>query len=190
MADELKLDVTEPETETAEPEETAKPSLEEQISELLAENKRLKRAVDKNASQAADYKKRLSEKMSEAERLADEQADRDAKLAELERREQARQTASHYIKLGYSAELADRAAEAFLNGDIEELTSIQADYTAERDKAFREASMKGMPAPQAGGAKDPNAPLTMDEFNLHKKDPNWINTNWERVQELLRNIPK
>lgn len=187
MADDKELERTE-EEELDTPAET--PSLEEQISELLADNKRLKRAVDKASSQAADYKKRLSEKLSEAEKLADEQAERDAKLAEYEKRDLIRDAADDFMSLGYSKELAYKAAEAHLNGDTKELASIQKDFLAEKEKTFRDALMKGMAPPQPGGEKNSEAALTMEEFNLHKKDPNWINANWDKVQELLRNLPK
>ncbi len=181
MADELEV------TEETVEEQTNPVSLEDQIAELLAENKRLKRAVDKSASQAADYKKQLNARLSEQEQLEAAQAERDAELAEYKRKDAVRTAAADYMALGYSPELAEKAAEAQLSGDTKELTSIQKDFLEEKEKTFRETLMKGMPSPQAGGEKDSgDAPLTMEEFNAHKKDPNWINSNWARVQEMLQ----
>ena len=179
MADELEVTVEEePETPV---------SLEDQVAQLLAENKRLKRAVDKSASQAADYKKQLNARLSEQEQLEAARAESMAELAELKKEKAIDNAATTYIALGYSPERAKQAAEAFLNGDVEEFSSIQRDFLTEKEKAFRETLMKGMPSPQAGGEKESgDSPMTMEEFNAHKADPNWINSNWGRVQAMLQ----
>ena len=69
-------------TETGTPAETQQKdmSTEDRLAELLAENKRLKRASDKATSEAASYKKQLMDSKSESERAAMEKAERDAAM--------------------------------------------------------------------------------------------------------------
>ena len=55
-------------------------SVEERLAQLMAENKRLKRASDKAASEAADYKKQLMASKTDSERVAMEKAEKDAQM--------------------------------------------------------------------------------------------------------------
>ena len=89
--------VVETQTQTTEQEDTAqskteeKPttlSAEEQLQKLMVENAKLKRAFDKTASEAADFKKKYNATLSEKEQAdmakAEAEAKRDERLAELE----------------------------------------------------------------------------------------------------------
>ena len=98
--DETKTNVTEtmgivPKTD--EPKAETK-TAEEMYAELLAENKRMKKAFDKASSEAADYKKQLMATKSDAEKLSMEKAERDAeRAAEEERLAQERADMAPYI---------------------------------------------------------------------------------------------
>lgn len=139
-----------------EPDDTNEPQLtaEEQIARILAENKRLKNAIDKASSDAADWKKKYRATLSEKERLDLEKAEREAQLQaefeQLKRENTINKMAKSFIGMGYSEEQAIKAAEAQLDGDFEEFTRIQSAFLAARDKQKEAEWMKKMPTPPAG----------------------------------------
>lgn len=57
-------------------------SVEQMLAEVMAENKRLKKAVDKASSEAANYKKQFMNTKSEADKVAIKKAEEDASLRE------------------------------------------------------------------------------------------------------------
>jgi len=144
------LGSTADQTQNTEPQLTA----EEQIAKLLAEQKKLKAAMDKAASEAAEYKKKYRATLSEKEQLDMEKAEREAQLRaefeQLKRENTINKMAKSFINMGYSEDQAIKAATAQLDGDFEEFTRIQAAFLAARDKQKEAEWMKKMPAPPAG----------------------------------------
>lgn len=145
-------------TPTPEPEPTPAPeptlTAEEQIAKLMAEQKKLKAAMDKAASEAADYKKKYRATLDEKERLDLEKAEREAafqaEFEQLKRENTVNKMAKSFIGMGYSEEQAIKAATAQLDGDFEEFTRIQSAFLAARDKAKEAEWMKKAPTPPAG----------------------------------------
>ena len=76
----------------------------------------LKSVSDKNASEAAEYKKKYNATLTEQERreaeLAEINKQRDAELAQLKRERAIDQQTAKYISLGFDAELATATAIA------------------------------------------------------------------------------
>lgn len=142
-------------------------SVEERLAELLAENKRLKRASDKASSEAADYKKQLMASKSDSERAAMEKAERDAALQEelqaLRKESAVNRFAKSFMGLGYSEKNAMAAAEAQYSGDYDELNRLQADHQANMEKKIRAELMKSMPAPSIGN--DDSITVTQAQFD-------------------------
>lgn len=142
-------------------------SVEERLAELLAENKRLKRASDKASSEAADYKKQLMASKSDSERAAMEKAERDAALQEelqaLRKESAVNRFAKSFMGLGYSEKNAMAAAEAQYNGDYDELNRLQADHQSNMEKKIRAELMKSMPAPSIGN--DDSITVTQAQFD-------------------------
>ena len=68
----------------AEPEPTPEPqvTLEEQVQQLLLENAKLKKAQEKAASEAADYKKKYNATLTDAQKAAQEKAEKEAEREE------------------------------------------------------------------------------------------------------------
>ena len=67
---------TPPDTKPKEPDAKLKEiSVEDQMEEMRKENIRLKRASDKNSGEAADYKRKLSARMTEDELAKEEKAE-------------------------------------------------------------------------------------------------------------------
>jgi hypothetical protein len=135
---------------TSEPQLTA----EEQLAKALAEAKKLKAAMDKAASEAADWKKKYRATLDEKERLDLEKAEREAQLQteyeQLKRENTINKMAKSFIGMGYTEEQAIKAAEAQLDGDFEEFTRIQNAFLTARDKQKEAEWMKKMPTPPAG----------------------------------------
>ena len=168
MDENIKTKVEEPVTEPK-PEEQggATKTAEEMYAELLAENKRMKKAFDKASSEAADYKKQLMATKSDAEKLSIEKAERDAALKEelemLRKESKVNKYAKSFMACGYTEEMATKAAEAQYSGDTDELFRIQKLHTDNMAKQIRADIMKSMPAPATGN--DDEVHLTQEQFD-------------------------
>lgn len=168
MDENIKTKVEEPVIDSK-PEEQggATKTAEEMYAELLAENKRMKKAFDKASSEAADYKKQLMATKSDAEKLSIEKAERDAALKEelemLRRESKVNKYAKSFMACGYTEEMATKAAEAQYSGDTDELFRIQKLHTDNMAKQIRADIMKSMPAPATGN--DDEVHLTQEQFD-------------------------
>jgi hypothetical protein len=122
-----------------------------------AEIDRLKAALSKSNSEAADYKKQLREKMSAEEVKAKEDAEkyeeivkeRDALLRE-------KNIATHkakYLSLGYDENLASATAEALANGEIDKVFANEKKHLEAAEKKIRADVLKETPRPEGGGGK-------------------------------------
>lgn len=88
-----------------------------------AEVEKLKEALSRANSQAADYKRQLREKQTEQERAEAERAEaekaKDARLAELERVVAVSDFTNKCLALDFDAELAAQTANALADGNME-----------------------------------------------------------------------
>ena len=148
-----------PKTETkasTEPKADAKPtpSVEEQMQQLMVENAKLKRAMDKASSEAADYKKRYNATLSEKEQAdmakAEEQARRDERLAELERENSIHKFTEQDLDLGYDKESATAAATAQVDNDVDTLFKLQKKIIDEKVLAKEQELIKDIPRAKTG----------------------------------------
>ena len=123
-----------------------------------AEIDRLKTALSKSNSEAADYKKQLREKMSAEELKAKEDAEkmellikeRDALLRE-------KTVASHkakYLALGYDENLANDTAEALANGELDKVFANHKKHNESVEKKIRADVLKETPKPEGGNGSD------------------------------------
>lgn len=169
MDENIKTTVDETTNATVATDDTPKQTktAEEQLAELLAENKRLKKAVDKGASDAASWKKKFMDTQSEATQLSMEKAERDAALKEeleaLRKESKINKYAKSFMGIGYSEDMATQAAEAQFNGDTDELIRIQKAFNAESEKRIRAEIMKSMPTPATGNDDAPH--ITREQFD-------------------------
>lgn len=148
-----------PKTETkvsAEPKADAKPtpSVEEQMQQLMVENAKLKRAMDKASSEAADFKKKYNATLSEKEQAdmakAEEQARRDERLAELERENSIHKFTEQFLDLGYDKESAIAAATAQVDNDVDTLFQLQKKIIDAKVMAKEQELIKDMPRAKTG----------------------------------------
>lgn len=114
----------------------------------------IKATADRNASEAADYKKKLRERMSEDEaKAAKEAEERATLLARVEQLEQEKAITTYanaYLAMGYDEKLAKSSAEALAKGDMDAVFKIQKTHAENREKALRTELLKATPTPAPG----------------------------------------
>lgn len=118
----------------------------------------LRRAKDKAASDAADWKRKYQEQLSDDEKKKQEAVEEVENLRkELAEVKQERTLANHkakFVSQGYSDELADKAAKALVEGDTEGLFAAQKTFLEDFSKRAAAEAMKGTPKPGGGGGDD------------------------------------
>lgn len=118
-----------------------------------------KSIFDKTASDLAEAKKRIKEKMT-----ADEQADAEREAAEKALRERletlerdkavSERTAYYLSRKGYDETLAKEAANAFVTGETEKLNAAEKKAEVNYEKALRAELLRGTPGPDGNGGGD------------------------------------
>lgn len=138
------------------------PSLEEQLQQMRIENAKLKKAQEDAATDASNWKKKYNATLSDAEKLAQEKADKeaekDAELNRLRRESAVSKFEKNFLTLGYSQELAQKAAEAQFDGDTDTLFLVQSQAQEAILKAKESEWYKNRPEVNTGvsnGKEDP-----------------------------------
>lgn len=125
----------------------------------------LKKQLDKASSEAAEYKRKLRENMSEAERKALEDAERMQELQDrvktLELEKTIAENEKNLIAIGYDEKSAKVVANALYKGDFATVFAEQANFVDAQKKAALAKALKDTPPPPAGGKPDT---LTKDDF--------------------------
>lgn len=133
------------------------PNLAEENAALKVQLAKMKKAMDKATSDTAKYKKQLREKQSAEEIALQEKAEKEAEREEAYQKLLKENTVTKYEKnflaLGYSEELATKAANAQYDGDTEELFKIQQDFQTNLLKQKEAEWAKSRPNPQAGNGE-------------------------------------
>jgi len=113
-----------------------------------------KSLLDKTCSEAADYKRRLREAMSEQERLAAEDKDYkeslEMKVQQLEQENKITKFRGEYLGMGYSEESASKIATAMADGDTETVFALTKQHQEGIKKTVEAELMKNMGTPPAG----------------------------------------
>lgn len=124
-----------------------------------AEIERLKSALTKSNSENAEWKKKHREAMSEEERKAQETADLIKKLQEenatLTRESNVSKHKAKFLGMGYDESLANDAAVAMTDGDMEKLFSYQQKHQEALEKKIRADTLKSTPKPVPDKEKGP-----------------------------------
>lgn len=116
-----------------------------------AEIERLKTALTKSNSENAEWKKKHREALSEEERKAQETADLIKQLQEenatLTRDSNVSKHKAKFLGMGYEETLANDAAVAMVDGDMEKLFSYQQKHQEALEKKIRADALKSTPKP-------------------------------------------
>lgn len=133
-----------------------------------AEIEKLKNAVSKANSEAAEHKRKLRETLSDSEQKAQQEADRVAKLeadyAKLLHESTVTQRKADFLALGYDEKLAAETAEALVNGDFTTVFANHGKHQTNLEKKFKVDALKETPKPVSGtGGGIDFAKLTLTE---------------------------
>lgn len=152
------------ETTPEQPEKTP----EQRLEELMVEYAKLKRASDKNASEAAEYRKKYQTTLSEKERADMEKAEAAARdreeLETLRRENQISKVEKTYLGLGWLPDEAAKMAVADVDGDFDTRLKLMAAVDERKKKAYEAEWLKGRPEAFTGGGSD-SAPVSKAEFD-------------------------
>ena len=114
-----------------------------------SELERLKAALSKSNSEAADYKRQLRAKQTDEEaRTAREEEERAAIMQELESLKKDKAISSlkaSYLELGYDVDTAAESADALYSGDFLKVFEYQKKFTEAQRKAAKSAAMDKQP---------------------------------------------
>ena len=129
---------------------------------------KLKNALSKANSDAAEWKRQFREKQTEAERAEAERKEHEAAVEEELRTLRRDKTIGGYVAqclaLGYDKDLALRAAEAMADGDAAAVLSCQQDFIEAKKKELEATALNKQPGLTSGSpptAKDADR----DELN-------------------------
>lgn len=126
---------------------------------------RYKNAAAKANSEAAEWKKKHNQLLSEEERKKQaENEELNAMKAELETLKRERTVAEYKANLigqGYDEKLASDTAFAMAEGDMNRVFANQKEFIKMHDKAFRAEILKNTPAPPAG---EGGSEITKEKF--------------------------
>lgn len=146
--------------------EQSQPDIQTALAQSMADAKRYKSAFDKTSSELADLKKKYTALLSDEQKASVEKAEREAEqkayVESLEKFKAVTEASERYRALGYSDDLAKKAAEAQFANDYEELGRIQQSYQEELKKQIKAEMMKSMPAPSTGN--DDDVQMTKEQF--------------------------
>lgn len=130
----------------------------EMPTDLSGEVDRLKTALSKSNSEAADYKRQLKEKMSAEEVKAKEDAESREKLQSdydaLLRKVSVSENKAKLLALGYDDKLADETAEAMVDGKLDVVFANQKKHLDSVRKELRSELLKETPPPEGGSSSD------------------------------------
>ena len=115
---------------------------------------KLKTALSKANSDAAEWKRQFREKQTEAERAEAERAEREKAVEDELRMLRRDKTVSDYqaqcLALGYDKDLALRAAEAMADNDAAAIMACQQDFLEAKQKELEAAALNKQPTLTTG----------------------------------------
>ena len=117
-----------------------------------------KEVFDKTASELANSKKQLREKMSAEELKAKEDAEKmEALIKERDALLREKTISGHkaqYLALGYDEILATETAEALANGELDKVFANQKKHNESVEKKIRADVLKETPKPEGGNGSE------------------------------------
>lgn len=117
-----------------------------------------KEVFDKTASELADSKKQLREKMSADEIKAKEDAEKQEKLQSdydaLLRKVALSENKAKLLALGYEDKLAGETAEAMIDGNLDKVFANQKKHLETVEKKIREDVLHNTPKPEGGSSSN------------------------------------
>lgn len=122
-----------------------------EYNDLAGEVERYKNAVSKANGEAAEWKRKYNEKLTDEERKAQEDAQKDETITSLRRQIAVSENTAKYLSLGYSADMAKETAEAIADGKMDVVFANQQKHLAEYKAKVKADLMKGTSNPVGSG---------------------------------------
>lgn len=171
MAEEAKN--KEPINQNPEPAPSPEPDIESRLQQMMVENAKLKKAFDKSASEAAEWKKKYNATLTEKEQMDQEKAEKEAEREEmfeqLKRENTINKNEKNYLALGYPPEMANKAAVAQADNDFDTLYKLQQDVMSQKLKDQEAEWLKNRPDFSAGGKEEDEDMFTKGFMSEMKK---------------------
>lgn len=173
-------------TQKPESQQENKPTVEElmaQLAEAKAESQKYQNKYNQASNEAAETKKALRAKLTEAEQaeIAKQEADEEQKayVESLEQYKKKNEAMKRYMTVQkMPADLAEKAADAEIAGDMDALTAIQNQHSESKLKEARADWQKSIPQPQFG---------TGEYSSMTKEEIMAIKDTDERVRAIAQN---
>lgn len=158
---------TEPVETKTEPKPEQDKGKEPSVQELMDELAKVKRQADRNASEAAEFKRKYRESLSEVEKASMEKAEKEAEREEqfqtLLRENTINKIEKSYLAMGWTADEATRMATAETDGDIDAKIKIMAEVDARKKKDYEAEFIKSRPDVNVGGGSGKS--YTKEQFD-------------------------
>lgn len=155
--------------------------------DLSSEVDRLKNALSKSNSEAADYKRQLKDRMTEDEVKAKEDAESREKLQNdynaLLKKVSISENKAKLLALGYEDKLADETAEAMANGELDKVFENQRKHLESVKKDLRSEILKETPKPEGGKSSDPMTKEKLRGMSAQERYEYSVN-NPEKYKEI------
>lgn len=146
-----------------------------------------KDVANKYATEAADYKKQLRERMSEEEaakaKAAEDMANVMAELESLRAEKAVSEYTAQFMGIGYDEALAKSTATALQKGDMATMFKNHSKFVADRDKAVKAELLKDTPTPPAGDGTKSVTREDLSKMTLAEK-AKFAEENPERYKEI------
>lgn len=131
-----------------------------------AEVEKLKNALSKSNSEAAEFKRQLKEKMTADEIKAKEEAEEKEKMMkdyeDLKKKVAVSDNKAKLLALGYEDALATETAEAMANGELDKVFANQKKHLDAMEKKVRSEILKDTPKPGGGNG---DKKITKEDFS-------------------------
>lgn len=131
------------------------------VAELTGENSKLHNTISKVNSENADYKRKEKEKMTEEEKTTARIKELEEKTASYEKQFAKTSKVNDYLSIGVSKELAEKIADAELEG--KPTGAFWKEHAQAREEAIKKELMAQNPAPKQGEPKGKEP--TLEEYN-------------------------
>lgn len=153
-----------------------------EIARMKVSEQKMKKELDKALKEKGEVTKALRAKQTAAEledeAKREEEERHQAYVMELEEFKRKTEAKERYLMQGMSVDMAAKAADAEVSGDMEALTDIQRQHTEATLKAARAEWQKSIPQPNFG---------TGEYSSMSKKDILAIKDTAERQKAILAN---
>lgn len=149
-------------------------ALNEQLQSALVEIARLKRQVDKSSSEAAEFKKKYRESLSETEKASQEKAEaeaaRQAEFDDMKRRLAINDLVSEYMDRDFPKDIAIKIATARYDNDNETVNAIEKQMDEAKRKKWEADFLKNRPEINTGsGTTQTISKEAFDKMSLMEK---------------------